>query len=151
MHQNRESQVKVKFPVIQEEEGFPPVTAEYLWCTRKGPSFVVDNIPFYVQDISLGDTISAGVNEDGELFFHELLVPSSNSTIRVLVRNEATTTEVVRLLESFGCAMEGGSTIRGLIAVSAPREAELVRLFEFLDSELERGTITFEEASVRYK
>ena len=52
--------VKVHFRLAPDKSGYPPAASEFLWCmpTKRG-SFIVDNIPFFAHDISLGDEISA--------------------------------------------------------------------------------------------
>jgi hypothetical protein len=78
--------VKVHFRLAPDKSGYPPAASEFLWCmpTKRG-SFIVDNIPFFARDISLGDEISA--EKVGKaLHFSRVLRKSKNSTVRVLLR-----------------------------------------------------------------
>jgi len=79
--------VSVLFEVAQDESGYPPATTETLWCVpTKSGTYVVDNIPFFVREISLGDEIEV-VKKNEVLQFSRLVKKSRNSTVRVSLRN----------------------------------------------------------------
>lgn len=146
-----DEQVRVRFPVPDREEGFPPVDAEYLWCTpRNDGRFIVDNIPFYTREISLGDVVDVRKERGEELVFNQIVEASSNTTIRVFARSIAYVPELVASLGALGCDIEGGD-IEGHLAISAPKTAQLEQLFAFLDRESSKGAVAFEESAVRYK
>jgi hypothetical protein len=52
--------VRVLFELEKEDEDYPPVNYERLWARRLEQGlFELDNIPFFVRDISAGDVVSA--------------------------------------------------------------------------------------------
>lgn len=146
----RASTVKVFFRLKQDESGYPPVTSEFLWCLpTQNATFIVDNIPFYARDISLGDEISVEESE-GELFFAHLIRPSKNSTLRVLLKRPAMTKEIREKLDGLGCGCELMDGMN-LLAVTLPQESNIAEALAFLDNETEKGNIGIEESAVRYK
>jgi hypothetical protein len=142
--------VRVFFSVSQDETGYPQVTCEQIWCLPvSGTRFIVDNIPFYARDISLGDEVETETN-DGERWYTRLINPSRNTTIRVFARNEASAPLLIPQIRAFGGQtekMEGSP----LIAISLPPVADLAGALEYLDRESEAGNLAFEESSVRYQ
>jgi Domain of unknown function (DUF4265) len=87
------SPVRVNFSLKQEEEGYPPVAVESLWAEpgAKPGEYVIDNVPFFVRDATIGDTILAREEGDGR-WFNRLLSRSLNSLLRVAKKG----TEVVK-------------------------------------------------------
>jgi Domain of unknown function (DUF4265) len=142
--------VKVYVHLEVDDSGYPPVSSEFLWCipTTQG-SYIVDNIPFYAREISMGDEVTADVFE-GLLAFRSVLKPSANSTIRVFVKQKEAQERIISRLHKFGCnteAMEGTP----LIAVSLPPDCHLQEALAFMDEEAGLGTVAIEESSVRYQ
>jgi len=142
--------VKVCFHLEVDESGYPPVSSEYLWAvpTRRG-SYIVDNIPFYAREISMGDEFSASMS-DGSLTFKSVVKPSSNSTIRVFVKKKQEQERIASGLKKFGCRTEIMEATP-LIAASLPLGCKLADALAFLDSEVESGTVAIEESAVRYQ
>jgi hypothetical protein len=76
---------KVHFRLVQDEDGYPPFTSEAMWCVREGDNrFRLDNIPYFVTGVSYDDVVSVLADEEGSLNFHEVLVESGHSTLRVM-------------------------------------------------------------------
>ncbi len=146
----RDEPVKVYVDLEVDDSGYPPVSSEFLWCipTTQG-SYIVDNIPFYAREISMGDEVTADVSE-GLLAFRSVLKPSANSTIRVFVKRKEAQERITSQLQKFGCnteAMEGTP----LIAVSLPPDCRLQEALAFMDEEAGLGTAAIEESAVRYQ
>src|ERR1041385_3570598 len=123
---------KIRFLLEHQGDGFPPVSEEYVWAIPTGHgSYIVDNVPFFVRDISLGDEITAR-NHHGELLFEKLLRLSKNSTIRLFVHDRSNESIVRKELEEFGCPIEGG-LIKGMFAVSKPTDERTADILDWLD------------------
>jgi Domain of unknown function (DUF4265) len=144
------TRVKVYFDLPPDENGYPPAKSEFLWCipTKRG-SYLIDNIPFFVRDISMGDEISAD-NVGMVLHFAKLLKKSKNSTVRVLLKKPRRTAGLRKQLSVYGCGSELMDEL-SLLTVSMPPEADIAKALAFLDKEAERDTIGIEESSVRYQ
>lgn len=144
------SRVKVNFHLEPDEFGYPPARSEFVWCRpTKRHTYTVDNIPFFVRDLSLGDEISA--KKEGKVFeFVRLARPSKNSTVHVLVKNSEKTESIVNKLNSLGCGSEFMAKL-SLLAVNIPPNARIADALAFLDEEAENGNIGIEESAVRYQ
>ncbi len=143
--------VQVIFSLDETTSASSGLSEEAIWClpTMSSNSFVVDNIPFYATDISMGDEIKAEVSS-AKLRFMKVLRKSKNTTVRLFAMQGSAESELIPKMQSFGGLtekMEGSS----LVAVSLPPTADLAGAFAYLDSESEKRRIGFEELSVRYR
>jgi hypothetical protein len=94
--------VEVCFSIKQDENGFPPVSCERIWCLPgEDDLLVVDNIPFYARDVSMGDEVKTEIRE-GSRWFSSLIKPSTNTTLRVSVRNKIIAPLVIPKLQALG-------------------------------------------------
>ena len=142
--------VKVHFRLESDNSGYPPAECEFLWCipTKRG-SYIVDNIPFFARDISLGDEISAE-KVDKVLWFSRVLSESKNSTVRVLLKRPHLTVAIREKLGALGCGTELMDEL-SLLAVTLPPDSRIAEALSFLDKEAERLNIGIEESAVRYQ
>ena len=71
---------KIYFQLEMDEDGYPPFDVESLWVSTidKGVG-IIDNIPFFVKGIALGDRVTF----DDDFNFVAVEVPANNATIRV--------------------------------------------------------------------
>lgn len=142
--------VKVYFDLPPDENGYPPAKSEFLWCTpTKRGTYLIDNIPFFVRDISMGDEISAD-RVDRMLHFTKLIKKSKNSTVRVLLKEPRRASMLRKQLSAYGCGSELMDEL-SLLTISMPPDAEIAKALAFLDEEAERNMIGIEESSVRYQ
>ncbi len=135
--------VKVYFQLEPDEHGYPPTNSEFLWClpTKRG-SYIVDNIPFFARDISLGDEISAE-KVDRVLQFSRVLHESKNATVRVLVKKPNITEAIRDKLHGFGCGTELMAQL-SLLAVTMPPDSLMAEALSFLDEETEKLNVGVE-------
>jgi hypothetical protein len=135
--------VKVYFQLEPDEYGYPPTTSEFLWCvpTKRG-SYVVDNIPFFAREISLGDEIAAE-KVDNILQFSRVLHESENSTVRVLLKKPHISEAIRDKLHGFGCGTELMDEL-SLLAVTLPPDSLIAEALSFLDEEAEKLNIGVE-------
>jgi hypothetical protein len=137
--------VKILFRLEQDEDGYPPASAETLWAIKVGDGlFKIDNIPFFVTDIAVGDVVSAE-QEAGMLRYKEVVRTSGHSTYRVVVYDHDEIPEVRGTFKQLGCPTEQ-SHLRGLIAVDVPASVSRDELKRVLDSGREQGRWDYEEA-----
>lgn len=137
--------VKVVFKLEKDEEDYPPADYESLWAIPLEEGlFQLDNIPFFAQEVALGDVVSA-VSEGGELRFQKVVRPSGHSTLRLIIYDQGEVPAVRKLLEERGCASEG-SHIPGLISVDVPPSVPLARLRPLLDEGEAQERWGYEEA-----
>jgi Domain of unknown function (DUF4265) len=150
--------VRINFKLIQNSDGYPPVTNETLWAVPLGKGqFRVDNIPFFVCGVSCFDIVSAREGDDGMLRFKVLTKMGGHSTIRVNFYRESSdrrpieqrTKELRDRLRNIGCSSEL-SHLPGLISIDIPPQVQLRPVISMLDDGLKRGLWDYEEASLAH-
>jgi hypothetical protein len=136
---------KVLFELEQDEDGYPPASAETLWAIRVGDGlFQIDNIPFFAHGIAVNDIVSA-TPEEGVFRYKEVVRPSGHGTIRLIVSEASDVPAVRDLFRHLGCPSELSHLPR-LIAVDVPPSVSLQELKKVLDSGQEQDRWGYEEA-----
>jgi hypothetical protein len=142
--------VRVLFRITRDQDGYPPTDYETLWAFHVAKNiYQIDNVPFYVRDLSLGDQVSV-IREGGDIVFEGIVAQSSHSSVRVMVRNPADLLAVKNALASLGCEGEVNKQLN-MIALDVPDTADISAVFDLLDGKYAKGVLDFEESSVRYK
>lgn len=128
-----ENKYKIKFRLIQDENGYPPFGNEYLWAksTNNRMEYIIDNIPFYSSDVSLGDLVLVHKNQD-DLSFLKVLVPSGNSTIRIYCPIRDIFSRLKIELVQKECSWEG-SNLDNLISVNIPPKVDINHIIELIN------------------
>jgi hypothetical protein len=129
------------------EDGYPPEEWESLWAIPMGDSlFKIDNIPFFAKGLSCDDVVSAAFEGDTYIF-SEVVTPSDNSTVRVLVFDSERVAEIRAALSEIGCESEG-SGIPGLFSMNIPKNCQ-AQAYEFLRTAASDETLDYEEGAAR--
>lgn len=141
--------VKVFFHLKQDEDGYPEVTAESVWAKPTGAAdeYIVDNIPFFIREATIGDTLKA-LKAEGVLWFDSLRTRSGNSLIRVVLFEHSLKEKINDKLNAMGCSTEY-SKDHSLFAVNIPAKVDLSDVQAYLQSEADLGNIDFEEPILR--
>jgi hypothetical protein len=147
-NENPDAREKVNFRLVQDAEGYPPLSAESVWAERVAAStFKIDNIPFFTREATFGDTVHT-MEEDGHHWFSRLAVPSENSLVRVALFEPSKVDELRQRLGQLGCSTEWDKPHR-LVSVNVPVEASLEAVQEYLMTESARGWLDYEEPILR--
>lgn len=143
-----EQYVRIVFPLEQDEDGYPPVTAERLWAIRVTDGlYQLDSIPFFARRVSSGDVVTAEEQQDGVIEFREVVRPSGHSTVRVLLHDEAGADGARQQFAGLGCAWEG-SHLPSLFAVDIPPEVDYRAVRRLLREGAAVSRWEFEESSL---
>lgn len=138
--------VKLRFPFTNSrDEG----ETETMWTIARDDGYEIDNIPFYVTELALGDVVSAEPDIDGVLWYSKLVRPSGHSTIQILFASEEDVGPVREELRRMGCASEG-SDFRRLIAVDVPSSVPYDAVKAFLERGERAGTFEYQEACLGF-
>lgn len=145
----KDKHIKVLFHLDRDEDGYPPFSIEGLWCKKTSKdTYIVDNVPFYTYEISLGDEICI-IEEDSEYHFQSVVKPSGNSTLRVHFNDERIQ-EIRDKLFEMGCKVEI-SNISSFISVNVPENVSLKGVEEFLTNiQEECDGLAYEHGMVRH-
>ena len=140
---------RVHFRLTQDADGYPPVGVETLWARRgeQANEYVIDNVPFFVCEATLGDLIAI-IEEDGQRWFFKLLDSAGHSLIRIVFFDDTCVQEISDQLRSLGCWTEYEATHK-LLAVDMPTRASLAQAQSLLRREAATGRIDYEEAILR--
>jgi hypothetical protein len=124
---------------------------ESLWCSKKDEYFVVDNIPFIIKRISLGDTISAEFDEDdNQYYFENFISTSGNTTVRIFIYDDNYIQETRDWLNKNNCESEV-LTKRNIIAVNIPKGVVYNFIREFLEKGEKEKKWTYEESCLEHE
>jgi Domain of unknown function (DUF4265) len=141
--------VKVLFHLEKDEDDYPPDDWESLWAQEiGGGSYKIDNIPFFVRGISVGDIVSVKKKEE-DFVFNVIEEYSSNSVIRVMLFVPTKLDELKLKMSGFGCEFES-SHIKGLISFDVPPTASFSDIVEYLQFGEDQEFWSYEEASIRH-
>lgn len=141
--------VKVHFRLAQDEDGYPPAAVETLWAKHGSNTgeYVIDNVPFFACDATIGDTVLVR-EEQGQRWFERLVRCSKNSLVRVVFFDRACVEKVSTHLLAQGCSTEYLKDYN-LLAVSIPGCVNLVNVQSYLQAEVSTGSIDYEEPILR--
>ena len=110
-------------------------SAETLWATPIGNNeFVLENSPFFANELSFMDTIYAEVKEENDFpEFKHVTKRGGHSTYRIVLENATTLekyNEYIKPLNDIGCTFEGFKERQ--YALDVPPETDINKAFELL-------------------
>lgn len=141
---------KIIFRLHQDADGYPPVAYEGIWAEPDNHGhYIIDNIPFFTHDATLGDVVQAD-SYDGELWFTRLIEATPSSLIRVVYYSDAVLTQIRSTLHDLGCETEWDA-IHHLIAVHIPTAVSLTDVQAFLAKGFQAEEWDYEEAILRHE
>jgi hypothetical protein len=117
--------VRVRFELSRDELGSRPAASETLWAIPTGVPghYRIDNIPFFVVGVSVGDVVLA---EPGErtLEFVGIVEKAGHRTVGLAYRSDQLRSTVRTRLTQLGCQVERGD-IPKVLAVDIPPAVSL--------------------------
>lgn len=146
--------VKIIFPLEVDEEGYPPVSSESLNASLAEDGFVLENTPFFVTGVALGDCVEAQpVHGTGARYLFSQVVRSSTSkSLSIIFLDPAVRDPVFQHLKQQGCYCEygefGKSNDLKMLAVSVPDSCEYDAIAAYLQDHENRQTLSFAELAV---
>lgn len=141
---NDDEYIKVHFLQSTGEDTYE---RETMWCKKAGEYYELDNIPFIAKNIAAGDIISVEYDEDeGIYYFDEFIAYSGNSTVRVIIEDEAYRKSVRAELIEMGCETEGFPQ-QHLFSVNVPKEINFALIRRYLMKEYYQDKLEFTESA----
>ena len=120
-----------------------------MWAVERADGYEIDNIPFHVTSLAVGDLIAARRDEDSLLWFTQMIKPSGHSTIQILFAHEKDVASFRAQLEQMGCSSEK-SDIPELIAVDIPPAVKYEKIKLILDEGERDGKFEYQEACLGF-
>jgi hypothetical protein len=140
------ARVKLEVP-FSDSEGNTEL--ETMWTVKRDDGYELDNIPFYVKALALGDVVSASTEADGGLRYSSLVRATGHSTIRLWFANENDVPPVRDELKRIGCASELSDLPR-LVAVDVPPAVSYATVKAYLDQGEREGKFEYQEACLGF-
>ena len=138
---------KIRFTYENSDGG---IEIESMWTIERENGYEIDNIPFYVESLAVGDLIAARRDESGLLWFARMIKPSRHTTIQVLFNRAEDVAPFRSLLRQMGCESEG-SDIPELIAVDVPPTVKYEEVKKLLDEGEHEGRFEYQEACLGFR
>ena len=143
-----EPRQKILFRLERDADGYPPADVEGVWADEAGEgTLVLDNIPFFARQATLGDVVSVDRIGD-ELFYASTEQPSANSLIRVVMIGGRDPQGLRSRLQAMGCSSEL-SHLPSLFAVNVPASVDIGQVRALLDEGSALDEWDYEEAILR--
>jgi hypothetical protein len=123
---------------------------ESMWAIERENEYEIDNIPFYVKSLAVGDMIAVRTDEDGLLWFARMNKPGGHSTIQILFAHQEDVPLFRAQLDQMGCESEG-SDMPELIAVDIPPSVKYEGVKKLLDQGEREGRLEYQEACLGFR
>lgn len=123
---------------------------ESLWAIKREEGYELDNIPFYAQEVALGDLVSAQPDAHGALWYSGLVRPGGHSTLQLWFKSPEEVESVREALRQRGCASELSDLPR-LVAVDVPPQVPYEHVKTFLDQGEQAGRFEYQEACLGFQ
>lgn len=120
------------------------LAVESVWAVKEDNYYRIKNIPFFAPGIAYDDLVSIE-EEDGDLYFDEIIKESGNSTLHVIIFDEANQKLVTDKFESMNCGWEG-SHQKNYISVNVPKEVNYNIVKGYLHHGRETNLFDYKEA-----
>ena len=140
--------IKVLFVKKRENGSFE---IENIWCNKTVDKYyIVDNIPFVVDRISLGDVIRVELDEEEDrYYFEDFVAVSGNSTVQMHVHDEKIISKTRDDLSILGCETEAFLD-RKIVAINVPKEISYHPVKVYLDKGEAANNWTYKESCLAH-
>jgi hypothetical protein len=109
---------------LDVEDGWPPVAVEHVWCEKYGASYRLQNAPFFVKGLAVGDRFSAEPDAvNGCIFEFAVLETSGHSLVWIIEQAELDIHSHDEELAALGLRVENFPQCR-IHAVDVPASVE---------------------------
>jgi hypothetical protein len=132
--------------MLTPEDGWPPYDVEHILVDIFDALYEVKNVPFFIKGLSLGDIISAEIDDDGYAEKCSIVKESTNSTIWIITGDE----NISDILSKLGCTIEGGA-IKDMYSINVPKSVEMKSVDSILAPYVKQGTAQVAYPSYRHE
>jgi len=147
----RERMKELLFRLVQDEEGWPPFAVEGLWCEPDGNLYRLRTFPLFVKGVAYDDLLSVDTDVTGEVTGYEVMKPSGNSTMWLIISEQSLRERVLAELNDLGCGVtEGPEAFGGLAAVNIQAYVRLAEIDRIMDPLIETGLVAVAYPALRH-
>lgn len=142
---------KVHFNLEIDEDGFPPISVETInGYVEDGNLVRLDNTPFFVKCVALGDVVECAGNASGRPFqFLRVHRRSNNRAISILFIDLSCKEEVYQSLKKFGCYCEYGKFgALEMLAVCVEKSIDYDQVAAYLNVKEDQMWLSYAELCV---
>jgi len=144
--------VHVRFKLLPDDDGWPPVGSEGLWAVPLGDDLVrLDSIPWFARNVASGDTFRVSADVDGVLWATDKVAWSGNCTVRVVpFRDGPLGGSGQAVLDAFASLGADGEGLRqyGIVALNILPGVDLGAVRRLLRQGVEAGWWDYEEGCI---
>ena len=138
-NQNSKAKVLLVYRDIDDN-----IQIESVWAEKAGEYYKIINIPFFANNIAYGDIVDVE-EDDGSLYFDELIQPSGHSTVQMIIFNPDELEMIGKDLIQLGCDWEG-SHLKGYISVDIPETVKYNPVKKYLENGEATKRFSYKEA-----
>jgi len=133
----------------RDGDGWPPFDYEEVPAERlTRDRYRLSSVPAFARRLAFGDIVRVEFyGEPAVAWIEEVLEPSGNSTVRVIVRRGAADSTVISAIRDLG-VVAVPTPLDGLFAVNIPRDLDYARIRKRLLEYEASGEIDFEEGAL---
>jgi hypothetical protein len=147
-----ETTVELSFLLEVDDDGWPPVAVEWLWCRKEGKLYRVLTCPLFVRGLSAGDVISVALNDKDQVESFDVEDPSDRSTIWLIAQDQDVREDVLSRLRALGCnTARGTQAFLSLSSVDVPGALDIAAVDEVLGPLERTGQISVAYPSFRHE
>lgn len=145
-----QNEIKVHFELEIVEDGFPPIRIETLNAIQADGLARIDNTPFFVTGVALGDIIDyESKSETGVFWITRVLEESGNKAISIIFLEESCKESVFLWLRDKGCYCEFGNFGNLLmLAICVFKEIPYEDVRTFLDQHEMNNVLSYAELCI---
>jgi hypothetical protein len=153
MRERADDQVRVRFRLEREDDGWPPVESEGVWAIPCGADeYRLDNVPWFARGVAYGDLVRAVADEHDVLWVESTLRWSGRYTIRVIPLGDgpaqAECEGIIGTFLPLGVECENGLPSFKIVALDIPPTAHLPEIKRLLNDGEADGRWGYEEGCI---
>lgn len=144
-------QIKIHFPLVIDEDNFPPISVETLNGVYKSEGIVtLDNTPFFVTGIALGDKIKCKKKKyEQGYWYYEIKSKSGNKALSIIFLKDGYEEEIYQYLRKRGCYCEYGEFDGfNMLAVCVFKDQEYSKIASYLDELEDTNLLSYAELCI---
>eukprot|EP01037_Dinobryon_pediforme_P006398 gene6398-6464_t len=122
-----------------------------LWCEPEGNLHRLRTFPLFVKGVAYDDLLSVDTDVTGDVTRYQVMKPSGNSTMWLIISEQSLRERVLTELNDLGCGItEGPEAFETLAAVNIQPHVRLSEIDSVLDPLIEKGVVAVAYPALRH-